>query len=114
MELTATALQTVAQNQNVLYTDVVVCGSCSMAYRIGSGLVSLKGLTNQCRALYKVTFGANIAIPAAGAVAPISLAIAIDGEPLLSTNMIETPAAVSQFNNVSGSVFLAVPKGCCS
>ena len=85
-----------------------------MAYRIGSGLVSLKGLTNQCRALYKVTFGANIAIPAAGAIAPISLAIAIDGEPLLSTNMIETPAAVSQFNNVSGSVFLAVPKGCCS
>lgn len=114
MEITAAALQTVNTNQNVLFTDVVVCGSCSMTYRVGSGLVNLKGLTNQCRALYKVSFGANIAVPEGGTAGPISLAIAIDGEPVNSTTMTVTPTATEAFFNVFGAVFLEVPRGCCS
>lgn len=114
MEITATALQTVNTNQNVLFTDSVVTTCCgSMTWRNGSGLVNLRGLTNQCRAMFRVFFGANIAIPNGGTVAPISLAIAIDGEPVASTTMIETPAAAEQFNNVAGSVFITVPRGCC-
>ena len=114
MELTAVALQTVAENQNVLFTDTAISGCPSIVHRAGSGLVNLRGLTNQCRARFKVSFGANIAIPAGGTVGPISLAISIDGEPLASTLMIETPAAVEQFSNVFSAVFINVPAGCCA
>lgn len=113
MEITATALQTVEQGQNVLFTDAVVSGSPSIVHRNGSGLITLRGLTNQCRALYKVSFGGNIAIPTGGTVEAISLAISVEGESLGSTLMIETPAAVEEFNNVFSAVFLSVPSGCC-
>lgn len=114
MEITANALQTVEANQNVLFTDTVVCGSCSIIHRDGSGLVTLRGITNQCRARFKVTFGANIAIPTGGTVGPISLAIAINGEPVTTTTMIQTPAAVEEFSNVFSAIYLDVPANCCS
>ena len=114
MELTAVALQTVAENQNVLFTDTAVSGCPSIVHRSGSGLVTLRGLTNQCRARFKVSFGGNIAIPTGGTVEAISLAISIDGEPLGSTLMIETPAAVEEFNNVFSAAFINVPAGCCA
>ena len=113
-EFTAVALQTVNTYQNVLFTEVPVCGNCSILHREGSGLVTLRGITNQCRALFRVTFGGNIAIPTGGTLGPISLAIAVNGESLTSTTMTVTPTAEAAFFNVSGSVFLSVPSGCCS
>ena len=113
MEIIANALQTVEVNQNVLFTDTVVCGNCSMNHRDGSGLVSIKGNTNQCRARYRVSFGGNIAIPTGGTVEAISLAIAIEGEAVPSTTMIVTPAAVEEFFNVFSAIFLDVPRECC-
>lgn len=114
MELTANALQTVASNQDVLFTNTVICGNNSMVHRNGSGLVTLRGLTNcQCRARFRVSFGGNIQIPAGGTVEPISLTIALDGEPISSTSMIFTPAAAEQFGNVFSAIFIDVPKGCC-
>ena len=113
MEITANALQTVELNQNVLFTDTPVCGSCSILHREGSGQVTLRGITNQCRARFKIFFSGNIAIPADGTVEEISLALAINGEPIASTTMIQTPAAVEEFANVSSAVFVDVPTGCC-
>lgn len=114
MEITANAVQTVAANQNVIFTDTVVEGSCSIVHREGSGLVTLRGLTNnQCRARFRVSFGGNIAIPTGGTVEAISLALAINGEPVSTTTMISTPAAVEEFNNVFSSIFLDVPRMCC-
>ena len=114
MELTANAIQTVPANGNVIFTDTVVCGNCSIMHREGSGLVTLRGLTNQCRARFRVSFGGNIALPTGGTVGTISLAIAINGEPVATTTMISTPAAVEEFNNVFSAIFIDVPKGCCS
>ena len=113
MEIIANALQTVQANQNVYFTDTVTDGNCAIMHREGSGLVSLKGLTNQCRARYKVTFGGNIAIPTGGTVEAISIALAIDGEAVAATTMTVTPAAVEQFWNVFGAIFVDVPRGCC-
>ena len=113
MEIIANALQTVQANQNVYFTDTVVCGNASITHRDDSGLVTLRGVTNQCRARFNVAFGANIAIPTGGTVGPISLAIAINGEPMPATTMIVTPAAVENFFNVNSSVFVDVPRGCC-
>jgi len=114
MEITANAIQTVAENQNVIFTDTVTSGNCSIMHREGSGLVTLRGLTNQCRARFRVSFGGNIAIPTGGTVGPISLAIAINGEPIATTTMISTPAAVEEYNNVFSAIFLDVPRNCCS
>lgn len=113
MEIIANALQLVEENQNVLFTDDVTCGNCSIMHRYGSGLVTLRGVTDQCRARFKVTFGGNIAIPTGGTVGPISLAISLEGEPMASTTMIATPAAVENFWNVFSAIFVDVPKGCC-
>lgn len=115
MEITSVALQTVQANQDVLFTATPVEGNCSILHRSGSGLTTLRGTTNgQCRARYRVTFGGNIAVPSTGTAGPISLAIAIDGEPVGSALMISTPGAVSLFNNVAASIFIDVPKGCCN
>lgn len=113
MELISNAIQQVAANQNVLFTDTVVKGNCSIVHREGSGLVTVRGITDQCRARYKVSFGGNVAIPTGGTVGPISLAISINGEGIAATTMISTPAAVEEYNNVFSAVFLDVPRGCC-
>ena len=114
MEITANALQTVEANQNVIFTETAVCGSNSIIHREGSGITTLKGLTNQCRARFRIFFSGNIAIPTGGTVGPISLAIAVDGEAVGPTTMIVTPAAVEQFYNVASAIYLDVPCGCCS
>ena len=114
MEITANALQTVNENQNVLFTDTVTCGNCSIVHRDGSGLVTLRGLTNQCRARFKVSFGGNIAIPTGGTVEPISIAISLDGEAISTTTMTVTPAAAEDFWNVFSAIFIDVPRNCCS
>lgn len=115
MEITANAVQTVAVHQNVLFTDLVVSGNCSVVHREGSGIVKLRGLTaTQKRARFRASFNANIAIPSEGNVGPISIALAIDGEPLPVTKMIVTPAATEEFFNVAADTFIEVPAGCCS
>ena len=112
-EYTAVSSQNVAANGNVVLTNTAVKGSNCIQHREGSGIVTLRGITNQCRARYFVDFSANIAVPTGGTAGEISLAIAISGEPVLSSQMISTPAAVAQFNNVSTGIYVDVPKGCC-
>ena len=114
MEIIANELQTVLAGANVQFTDTVVPGKACTMHRPGSGLVSLRGLTDQCRARYKISFGGNIAVPTGGTVGAISLAVAIDGEAIASTTMTVTPAAVEEFFNVFGTVYLDIPRGCCS
>lgn len=114
MEITANALQTVNENQNVLFTDTVTCGNCSITHRDGSGLVTLRGLTNQCRARFKVSFGGNIGIPTGGTVEAISIAISLDGEAVATTTMTVVPAAVENYWNVFSAIFIDVPRNCCS
>ena len=117
-EYTNVALQNVLTGQNVVFTETPVpCNKGLVMHREGSGIFTLRGpgcACNQCFARYKVTFGGNIAIPAGGDIAaPVSLAIALEGEPLASATMIETPAVVAQFNNVFAAVFITVRSGCC-
>lgn len=114
MEITANSVQTVATRQNILYTDTVVAGNQCILHREGSGIVKLRGLTNQCRARFKITFNGNIAIPTSGTVGAISAAIAISGEPVTATSMIVTPAAGENYFNIASVTFVDVPSGCCT
>lgn len=113
-EFTNNVLQLVAIGQNVVFNETPVCPTKCITHREGSGIVRLRGLTNQCRARYLVSFSGNIEIPTGGTVGAISLAISVDGEPLQSTQMIVTPAAVLNFFNVSAQVYVDVPCGCCA
>ena len=113
-EYTGIALQTVEAGQNVVLTETPVCGSNCIQHREGSGIVKLRGLTNNCKARFLVRFSGNIQIPTGGTVEAISVAIAVDGEPLQSTRMIVTPAAVENFFNVSAQAYIDVPRGCCA
>jgi hypothetical protein len=113
MEIIANALQTVETGNNIQFTDEVIGGCNSILHRGGSGLVTLRGITTQCRARFRVFFSGNIAIPTGGTVGQISLAISINGEALASTTMIQTPAAVEEFSNVASAAYLDVPAGCC-
>jgi hypothetical protein len=113
-EFTNNDLQTVALGQNVVFDETPLCPTRCITHREGSGIVRLRGVTrNQCKARFLVSFSGNIRIPTGGTVEAISVAIAVDGEPLQSTQMIVTPAAVEEFFNVSAQAYIDVPCGCC-
>ena len=113
-EYTNAAVQTVAVNQNVLFSETPVgCNRGYVTHREGSGLVTLRGITNQCRARYKVTFGGNIAVPTGGTAGAISIALAVNGEALNSAIATVTPAAVEEYFNVFSTAYIDVDRGCC-
>lgn len=112
-EFTNAAVQSVAAGQNVIFTETPVTPSRCIVHREGSGVVTLRGLTCQNRARFRVSFGANLAVPTGGTAGAISIAIAIAGEPLPASSAIVTPAAVSEYNNVHVDSFIDVPAGCC-
>lgn len=115
MEITANAAQTVPVSQNVVFSDTSIGGNCSILHRAGSGLIKLRGISStQCRARFRASFSANIAVPTGGTAGAISLAITLDGEPFQATTMIVTPAAVENYFNVSADLFIEVPTGCCA
>jgi hypothetical protein len=92
-------------------------------HRNGSGILTLRGIVNGgtcCFARYQVTFNGNIAVPSDGTVGPISVSLAIDGEPIQTSRAIVTPAAVAtdpptseNFFNVTSTAIITVPRGCC-
>ena len=104
---------TVAAGQNVPLTETAANSKPCIIHREGAGIVTLRGLTNQCKARFKVGFGGNIAIPTGGTVEAITAALAINGEPLNSATAIVTPAAVENYFNIFVSAIVEVPKGCC-
>lgn len=112
-EFTNVFVQQVAAGQNVVFSEAPVSGGYNILHREGAGNVTLRGACSQCRARYKITFGANIAIPTGGTVGPISIAITVDGEGLGSSIATVTPAAVGDEFNVFSAVFVEVPRGCC-
>ena len=103
----------VAAGENLPLTETAVKVHACIVHRAGSGLVTLRGLTNQCKARFKISFGGNISIPTGGTVGSISVALAVGGEALNSATAIVTPAAVDQYSNVFMAVFVEVPRGCC-
>ena len=123
-EFTYNPIQLVQPNQPVVLNTSIGCPKGYVLYRNESGIVTLRGIVNcqsGCFARYQVTFNGNIAIPEEGtAPAPISVAIAIDGEPVLTSRAIVTPADTApagptseNFFNVTSTAIITVPKGCC-
>lgn len=107
-------LQTVAEDENILFLDGNrACRKGFITHRDSSGVFRLKGSNNSCKAIYRVTFNANIAVAEGGTVGPISIALQEDGETLGNAVATVTPAAIGDFFNVSLSTFVVIPCGCC-
>lgn len=108
-------IQLVAPGQNIVLNDSIPCNKGYVLHRNEGGIVILRGIVNGngCFARYQVTFNGNIAIPDGGTVGPISIALAIDGEPIQTSRAIVTPAAVDEYFNVTSTAIITVPKGCC-
>lgn len=109
-------IQLVQPNQPVILDASIPCNRGYVFHREGSGIITLRGIVNNsCAnfARYQVTFNGNIAVPTGGTVGPIAIALAIDGEPILTSRAIVTPAAVDEYFNVTSTAIITVPKGCC-
>lgn len=120
-EYTASMTQTVNPGESIIFTEAPVpCNRGFVRHRDESGSFLLAGkvLRSPCgcypkSANYLVDFGANIAIPADGTVGTVSVAIAIDGSTIPSSQMDITPSAVNEFSNVSRAITAQVWAGCC-
>ena len=109
-EYSAVAVQTVAVDDNILFDNGSrACRKGFVQHRDDSGIFFLKGATNGCRAVYRVTFNGNIAIATGGTVEPISVALTINGEELGNATATVTPAAIGDFFNVSVTTFIEIP-----
>lgn len=113
-EYTAIAPVVVPAGQNVPFTETPVgCNKGYVVHRDGAGVVTLRGITQQCSARYKVSYGGNIAVPEGGTAEAISIALAVEGEPLGGATAIVTPAAVDEYFNIFVAAYVSVPRGCC-
>lgn len=112
-EYLANPVQNVALNAPVLFNASIPCQKGYIYHEDETGVFILRGCTNNCFARYQVTFNGNIAIPTGGEVTPIAVAIAVTGEPRLTSRAIYTPAAVDEYGNVTSTALITVPKGCC-
>lgn len=115
-EFTYNPIQLVQPNQPVVLNTSIACNRGYVLHRNESGIVTLRGIVNNpynCFARYQVTFNGNIAVPEDGTVSPISVSLAIDGEPILTSRAIVTPAAVDEYFNATSTAIITVPKGCC-
>ena len=112
-EYLANAAQTVSLNDPVLFTASIPCPRGYVYHEDETGIFILRGVTTGCFARYQLNFNGNIAIPTGGAVTPIAVAIAVNGEPRVTSQAIYTPAAVEEFGNVTSTCIVTIPKGCC-
>lgn len=111
-------IQEVALNAPILFDTSIPCSRGNVFHEGNTGNFILKGANgngNCCNqfARYQVTFNGNIAIPTGGTVGPIAVALAVNGEPRLTSRAIITPAAVEQYGNVTSTAIISVPRCCC-
>lgn len=116
VEYLANPVQAVALNAPVLMDASIPCTRGYVYHEDGTGIFILRGIVNNACAnytTYQLTFNGNIALPTGGTVAPIAIAITVNGEPRPTSRAIFTPAAVGQYGNVTSTAIVKVPRGCC-
>ena len=111
-------VQEVALNAPILFRASIPCTRGYVLHEDETGNFILRGpgsAPNRCNcyAHFQVTFNGNIAIPEGGTVTPVAVAIAVNGEPRLTSRAIFTPAAAEDFGNVTSTAIIKVPRCCC-
>lgn len=113
-EYSAISEQLVSLNNPVVFTEAPIpCTKGYVYHEDGTGIFTLRGITNNCFARYQVTFNGNVAIPEGGTTTPIALAISTQGEPRQTSRAIFTPTAAEDYGNLTSTAIVTVPRGCC-
>lgn len=97
------AIQLVPVGGGVVFENTRIRTGCTVRHEEGSARLVLLA-----PGVYSVHFGGNIAVPTGETVGPISVALAVDGEPIAASDAIVTPAAVEEYNNVSAHALIRV------
>ena len=111
--------QNVAVNENIVFLNGDRC--CKKGFIVhsdASGVFRLKGICKNCatRAIYKVSFHANVAVAPAdegGVLEPIILALSQNGETARNTVSVVTPAAIGDQWVINFETLVELPCGCC-
>lgn len=114
-------IQVVALNSPILFDTSIPCTKGYVYHEGNTGNFILKGpaTNNSCCnqfAQYQVTFNGNIAVPTGGIVPDggIAVALAVNGEPRLTSKAIFVPAeAGDNYGNVTSTAIIKVPRCCC-
>lgn len=116
-------IQTINPGEDAVFNLVETNSTNNMVlHRLGTGSILLKGIVRNrpfcpCKgprtASYLIEFGANIAVPTGETVGPITVAVAVNGSTIPSSQMISTPEAVDEYNNVSVAKTVDIYVGCC-
>jgi hypothetical protein len=112
-EYLANATQLVELNQPIVFSASIPCNRGNVVHEDETGIFILRGNSTGCFARYQVTFNGNIAVPTGGTVGPIAVSVAVNGEARPTSRAIVTPAAVEEYNNVTSTAIVTVPRGCC-
>lgn len=115
-EYLANAVQEVTLNGPVIFTASIPCTRGYVYHEDETGIFTLRGITPNacnCFAHYQVTFNGNVALPEGATVVPIAIALAINGEPRLTSRAIFTPAAAEEYGNLTSTAIIKVPRCCC-
>lgn len=109
-------VQLVQPGAAAVLDTAIGCNRGYVLHRAGSGILTLRGITNNpCArfARYRVAFDGNIAVPTGATPGEIQLALAIDGEVVPTSIATATPTAADAYWNVNGFAIVDVPAGCC-
>lgn len=112
-EYIANVEQIVPLNEAIDFTASIPCNRGFVIHDDGTGVFTLRGCGSNCFARYRVTYNGNIAIPEGGTVAPIAVAVTVNGEARMASRAIFTPAAAEEYGNVTSTALVTVPRGCC-
>ena len=109
--------QFVEADENILFLNGSRCCKKGLVMHTdSSGVFRVKGGPNCCKTIYRVNFGAIVAIAPAdegGVVEPITIALTQNGEVLRNTIRTVTPAAIGDFWSIGFETFVELPCGCC-
>ena len=106
----------------VFDTTIVPCEMGLIQHSDGTPIFSVSGWRpngNTCccnrnkPTLYSAELDVNVALSEGATVAPITIAIAVDGVALPISEMDSTPAAVGDFNHVGRKISLPILRNCC-
>lgn len=106
IELSNSTVQTIPVGGAVTFDTVLLKSGCDTCFN--SILPTSVRLTNS-NFIYDVEFQGNIATNTAGT--PVQLSIAIAGQPIATTEMDATPAAVGDYWHVNSGTYI---RNCCN
>lgn len=103
----------VSLNNPLVFTASIPCPKGYIIHEDGTGTFTLRGVTSNCFARYQIDWNGNVQIPEGGAISPIGIALAVNGEVRPSSLSLTTPTAAEQFQNLTSTATVTVPRGCC-